>query len=492
MNATAKLEISALAAALILGVLGDILLRTFPWGLNFALWAFLLTACIIFLGRTRREAFTAGGWWILLPIGLSPLGFLWHDSAPLGALDLLALLVALSLAMLRARGPRLMVSTLLQYAWGAILAGLNAALGMFPLLLKDREWTNAFAWLNLRKSMGVLLGLVLAIPPLLIFGGLFMGADAVFRTLVFRFVRATPSHLLITLFIAYGVGGYLRGLVFGKERNLEILTRPLPISLGVIETGVMLGLLDLLFLCFVVVQVRYFFGGSQWVQATTGLTYSQYARQGFYGLVMAAALVLPFLLFVHWLLRADDTPAQRLFQWLAGVQIALLFVIMASAVQRMRLYQAEFGWSEQRLYPTAFMAWLAVVFVWFGLTVLRGHRERFAFGAMVAGFLLVAALHLLNPDALIARTNLARAEAGHTFDAPYARRLSADAVPDLLAGLSKLNPQDRCVLARELLRRWPVPENPGWRTWNLSRARAWQAVSRNAPALRSACVINPR
>ena len=114
----------------------------------------------------------------------------------------------------------------------------------------------------------------------------------------------------------------------------------------------------------------------------------------------------------------------------------------------MRLYQAEYGLSEQRLYPTAFMGWLAVVFVWFCLTVLRGHRERFAFGAMVAGFLLVATLHVINPDALIARTNLARARAGHIFDARYAARLSADAVPELVAGLPDLNPQDRCTLAR--------------------------------------------
>ncbi len=183
----------------------------------------------------------------------------------------------------------------------------------------------------------------------------------------------------------------------------------LPFSLGAIETGVMLGLLDLLFLAFVAVQVRYFFGGSALVQATTGLTYAEYARSGFFELVAVAALVLPFLLFVHWLLRPDDARGQRAFRWLAGAQIALLFVIMASAFERMRLYQAEYGLSEQRLYPTAFMGWLAVVFVWFCLTVLRGHRERFAFGAMVAGFLLIATLHVVNPDALIARTNMARA-----------------------------------------------------------------------------------
>ena len=44
MNPTAKLEISVLASAFTLGVLGDALLRCFPWGVNFALWAGLCSA----------------------------------------------------------------------------------------------------------------------------------------------------------------------------------------------------------------------------------------------------------------------------------------------------------------------------------------------------------------------------------------------------------------------------------------------------------------
>jgi hypothetical protein len=133
------------------------------------------------------------------------------------------------------------------------------------------------------------------------------------------------------------------------------------------------------------------------------------------------------------------------------------------------------------------MGWLAVVFVWFCLTVLRGHRERFAFGAMVAGFLLVGALHVSNPDALIARTNLRRSRSGHIFDAAYLLHLSADATPEIVAGLPDMNPADRRKLAKMMLERWSRPENPDWRSWTLSRYRAWQAVSASAPALRAAC-----
>jgi hypothetical protein len=251
--------------------------------------------------------------------------------------------------------------------------------------------------------------------------------------------------------------------------------------------GVMLGLLDVLFLAFVAVEVRYFFGGSALVRATTGLTYSEYARRGFFQLLAVAALLLPFLLVVHWLLRPDDAPGQRLFRWLAGIQIALLSVIMVSAFERMRLYQAEYGLSESRLYPTAFMAWLAVVFVWFCLTVLRARRERFAFGAMVAGFLLVAALHVINPDTLIARTNLERARAGRVFDPEYIASLSADGVPEIIAGLPALNPKARCMLAKAMLERWSPPEIPDWRSWTISAAEARQAVRANEPALRAAC-----
>lgn len=435
MNLTAKLELSALATALTLGILGDALLRSFPWGLNFALWAVLLAVAIYLLTRAaHRQAFTRGGAWLLLPITLAPMAFFWHESPALKGLNMLALLTALSLAMLRVRGGSLHTASLMQYALGSLLAGFNAAVGMFPLLLKDREWTRAFGGNQLRKTVAVLLGLALALPPLLVFGGLFMGADAVFRSLVVRFLGAVPSHVLLIAFITYCVGGFLRGLVFSKELNLGTSKRLLPVSLGAIEMSVMLGILDLLFLAFVAVQVRYFFGGSALVQATTGLTYAEYARRGFFELVTVAALVLPFLLVAHWLLRPDDAHGQRLFRWFAGMHVVLLFVIMASALQRMRLYQAEYGMSEQRLYPTAFMGWLIVVFVWFCLTVFRGQRDHFAFGAMVAGFLLIAVLHLLNPDALIARTNLARARAGRIFDARYASNLSADAVPELAAG----------------------------------------------------------
>jgi hypothetical protein len=160
------------------------------------------------------------------------------------------------------------------------------------------------------------------------------------------------------------------------------------------------------------------------------------------------------------------------------VLVALLVGVIASAAYRMRLYQQAYGLTELRLYVSVVIVWLTVVLGWLVFTVLRGRRERFAFGAIVAGLACIAALHVLNPHALIARVNIDRAAAGAEIDGGYLRTLSADAVPTLLARLEQLPEAERCGVARMLEERWSGERRGGWRTWNVSD---WRARRRVAP-----------
>jgi len=235
------------------------------------------------------------------------------------------------------------------------------------------------------------------------------------------------------------------------------------------------------------VQLRYFFGGAELVQETLGLTYAEYARRGFLELVMASGLVLPVLLGADWALRSAPPPHRRVLRHLAGLLLALLAVIMASGLERARLYVAAFGWSEIRLYATACMLYLVGLFAWLAATVLRERRHRFAFGAFVQGLTVLGALHVLNPDAFIVRRNLERAATARPFDAAYAVSLSGDAVPVLLDALPRLDTRNRCDVATALLHRWGDPSGPDWRTWNWGRARARRLVAEHRPALTSAC-----
>ncbi len=94
---------------------------------------------------------------------------------------------------------------------------------------------------------------------------------------------------------------------------------------------------------------------------------------------------------------------------------------MASAVQRLLLLTGELGYglTTVRFYPMVVMIWLAVVFGWFALTVLRDARNHFAWGALWSAIVILGATNLMNPDAFIARTNIELMQQGREFDAHY-------------------------------------------------------------------------
>jgi hypothetical protein len=516
MSEKTKQGLKVFEAALLLGVLGDGLLRATPWGLNLLLWTSgIVCALVVSVGRSRRRVLMDGGHWLLLLVILSAAAFAWRDSLTLNFLAGLTLLVALALMAWRVRGGRLWLAGIADYILAMLIAGINAVFVGFPSLFFDVGWKEIPAAGWTRHLRSVLMGLLIACPLLLVFGILFISADAGFQRLVQRVLTANYEevigHAFLVLALAWLAGGFMRGLLFGREvkvvnghaqlvslnlnescavensgaNNEAGALKPQALSLGIVEIGVTLGLLNLLFFTFVLLQLRYLFGGAGLIHGSDGWTYAEYYRRGFFELVTVAALVLPLLLAAHWLLRKENHAHERIFRVLAGTQIALLFVIMVSAVKRMLLYQNEYGLTELRLYTTAFMLWLALVFVWFILTVLRGMRERFAFGSLIAALLIITALHVINPDALIVRVNLAHARAGRSFDVHYAVSLSDDAVPTLMEALPALSINDRRIIAAKVLERLSPPEEADWRSWNWSRAEAQSVIQEQFDLLRN-------
>jgi len=354
------------------------------------------------------------------------------------------------------------------------VAGFSSVAGAIHLLHADMPWEGIGRELRSRRVGPVARGAAIGLPLVVLFGGLFSAADAVFKGLVTGVVPSfdhTFAHLLIVGALTWLTAGLLRDLLASREEArlvspAAVAAHPGRLSLGVTELTIVLGVLDLLFLAFVLVQVRYLFGGSGLVESRAHLTYAQYARHGFFELVAVSMLVLPVLLAADALLRRERPRDVRMVRALSAALLALVLVVMISALQRMRLYTREYGLTELRVFTTGTMLWLGVVFVWFAATALRGRRHLFAIGALVAGFAAIAAMNVLNPDALIARTNLSRPH----LDVHYVAGLSDDAVPVLLDRLDSAPPEVRRALAAELLRRDTI--SGGWQSLNLSRSRA--------------------
>jgi hypothetical protein len=477
-----------LLLSIVSGVVADALLRVTPWGINVAILVLLLTlGCATVLGESAGVVFEGEGRWLMLPAIFFAACIAWRDSPTLNVGNWIACATALGLACLTTRAGQVRRAGASQYALGLLYVVVNAFAGSAPLVRREVGWRRYRWWSAPLIAVGR--GVALALPPLVIFGGLFAAADADFEALVHSTfdwdLEDATLHILLAAVYAWLLGGSLREMLIAPmQPSAHQAGRGLRLTLGFVEISVVLGLVDLLFLVFVILQLPYLFGG---VVQVAQIGYSEYARRGFFELVWVAGLTLPLLLVTHWLLRSAPPGAQRVHRALAATLVALLFVIIASAVQRMQLYVTGFGLTELRLQASAFMGWIAVVLIWFLATVLRNRRQYFAFGGLVSAFAFIAALDVLNPDDLIVRTNAHFQHLATTgpFDARPFASFSADATPAIVNSLSSLDVETRRRVVQELTIR--ATHQSDWRTFNLSRAWASGSLQRlpREPQLRA-------
>ena len=101
MDERTKLGLGVLGAALMLGSLGDWLLRATPWGINVFLWVAVLAGAAVALSRWGRLEVAGGGRWLVPVAVFFAVAVAWRDSPVVTSLNVLAVLLALSLAAFR-------------------------------------------------------------------------------------------------------------------------------------------------------------------------------------------------------------------------------------------------------------------------------------------------------------------------------------------------------------------------------------------------------
>ena len=479
---TIRLVGRVLGSALLLGVLGDWLLRADELGLNFFLGIAALVIVAVALMRWERDT---NPFSVRLLFLLSPLfafGVVWRDAPLLSAWNVLATAATLALPIVRMGGVRLSRGTPSDYIGAGATTAVRTATGPLSFASRAVPWDAALNQLHRRRAATVTVGILLAAPLLLGFGALLVAADAGFE----RVVRAVfdldfeklLTHVARAGFVGWISAGYLIAvLVRGRELAMPWPQAHRP-ALGTVELAIPLGGLALLFSVFVVTQAEYVFGGHTLIREAADLGYADYARRGFFELVAVAVLVLPVLLLADGVTAARDATARKTVTLLSGGLLLLVGLIMGSAIHRMLLYLDAYGLTQSRVYATGVLLWTGVTIAWFAATVLRGRTDRFAFGAVVGALAVIGTLNAINVDAMVVRTNVARARDGIALDVGYLAELSADGVPSLVAVLPDLPDEAACAMLEAWSPGEESDERGNWRSWNIARARAREQAAR--------------
>lgn len=513
---------------LFLGGLADALLHG-GLGVGLFIWMILFAGVTVHFARQRENGLTREQTaWLGTALFFAAC-FAWRDSGQLLFYDLCAMvgaLVFLGATLASASPMHSILGQRVRDLARAFELGIRSIVGGAFTALRESELGSQLSMRRGRATMA-LRALLLAAPIVVVFGALLTSADPMFGALI-----AIPridlgnvvSHLVPTAVATWFIAGGLRG-AFGESRHQSPVRNGSIPALGALDVTAILGSIALLFAIFCSVQLGWLFGGERLVRSTTGLSYAEYARHGFFELVWVTLLLLPVLLGTRALIGAGDEKAVRRHRMLATPLLALVGGVMASAMGRMALYVHYFGPSVDRLYASVFMFWLAIVFAWFGLTILRGRLRDFAAGMTITGFITLAALNVVDPEALVARASIARAKAAlqvadslpanasaaarttaSPIDYDYlAARLDGDAVREVVRSLATtpVSPSNsparmaevrqRCDAVRTMFRKWERNGSDAtmdWRRWNIGSWRAQNVVRAHEAVLRQVTCVD--
>lgn len=464
-----------------IGVAGDALLRPGPLGLNVTLCCLMTLGVVWYQARACAVELAPPAHVLIGLAAFFAVVYVWRDVNPINALILgvIGVSVILAAASRVGRDPRF--ARLWDYAADAFRFGIWTIRLPFVLVSQAQHAERSAGRGSSRDVFAVLRGILFAAPLVILFGALLMSADALYEqfltNLIAFDIETIVSHVMLTAFCAWAAAAVLWQCLEGPVGDSILNIREgAQMRWGAIEVNVALGIVTTLFVSFIAVQARYRFGGHERVLTEAGLTYADYARRGFFELAVISAISLGVLVLTSRVVETASEGGRRAYKIIGAGFILSVVALIASALHRMNLYIDAYGLTQMRLYTAVFMGWMTVVFAWLYLTIAREQVGRFAWGLVLTGYAATFFLVAVNPDAAVARINLARAAEGKALDIEYMKQLGADAISPMVEALPTLPDEDRKNVEALLAEQRIGLDERDLRTWTLGLARARAAL----------------
>jgi hypothetical protein len=238
---------------------------------------------------------------------------------------------------------------------------------------------------------------------------------------------------------------------------------------GRTERRIVVDAVIALFALFLVLQATYLFG-----HRPAGVTYAEYVHRGFAELTVVATLSIALVVALyHGRTRAG-------LPWEGLILIAQVECLVGSALHRLSLYEAAYGYTALRLWAGAYMLYVGAALAlvaWALCTSGAVDGAALVRRTLALGALTFAAMAFGNADAWAVERDIDRYRATDRLDVSILTGAPLDAVPSAIAATAALPPA--CARhVRNVLgaRAWHDARPTGWYEWNARRERGAHAL----------------
>lgn len=291
--------------------------------------------------------------------------------------------------------------------------------------------------LNISKETQKTIKSIIIITPLLLLIILLLtSADMIFDNIITKILDGLKEIFIINSFTNI-IGRIFTGIIvfiyisttmnyllfdYKKEKREE---KTCPETKDPHTIKLLLTVLNIIYLVFDVIQIKSLLLHS----VSIGINYAEYARQGFFQLMIVSLINISILLISK---KYEQTPKDKKYISIMNVILVLLtFIIIISSFFRMNLYEAMYGYTLLRLlvYITLFTETILLV-----PTIMYIFNSNFNISKhyMIIIITVYTIINFINIDAIITKRNIERYYEKDDIDIVYLKRLSTDNINQLI------------------------------------------------------------
>lgn len=215
-----------------------------------------------------------------------------------------------------------------------------------------------------KKALGkVLVGVLCAVPVLLVVVPLLLSSDEAFSGMMHRIFENTSGTFFKMLL---GLGLSLFVIAYGFSVKADTARRIKQGKSGGVENVYLISFLAAISLCYVLYlfsQLAYFFSAFRGFLPDGEITYAQYARKGFFEMCAIATINLGIVFLAMIIAKKENGKVCPGIRAVATFIAAFTLIIIATAISKMVLYISAYGMTVLRLTTSAFMVFLAIIFI---------------------------------------------------------------------------------------------------------------------------------
>jgi hypothetical protein len=324
----------------------------------------------------------------------------------------------------------------------------------------------------------IAIGLLVSIPVLAIIIWLLSSADMIFKDLFTNIsIPKIIKHFFVILAITvYTICFYWSIFKeFDGENNSVYKSMNWKRFLDPVIIMTVLFLLNLVYAVFSVIQFTYLFGGKSFLLPSE-FTYAEYARRGFFELLVVAVINFVIIIITVSFIRTENIKLYIANKVLLTLVACFTFVMLVSAFYRMLVYEQAYGFTYLRIFVQAFMVLLFflfiinIIFIWYSkLPIIKTY--------FITAIVAYTILNFANVDMIIARNNINRYFNTGQVDMEYLEGLSYEAIPEMTRIIED-NDLGGEVLECFKDKKVELNEQDVWQSFNYSRARASKIIEK--------------